>query len=127
MGRVIKYLLFYLPQRKDLHIFTPSHRIGGGLYIGHGWSTVVNAQRIGKNFKVGQNVTIGSRGFKEPVIGDNVFITANAVVIGGITIGNNTQIGAGSVVVKSVPDNAVVVPAKSRIIKIDGVRVDIPL
>mgnify|MGYP001268777679 CR=1 FL=1 len=128
--RVNKYyrpLCFYLPQLKTLYIQTPSSQIGGGLYIGHGWGTVINAKKIGQNCRVNQNVTIGSRNLKTPIIGDNVNITAHAVVVGGIKIGNNSQIGAGAIVVKDVPDNAVVVPAKSNIIKINNQRCIIPL
>lgn len=127
MGKIWRYLFFWTPPLSTLHIFTPSSQIGGGLYIGHGWGTTINAQKIGKNFVVGQHCTIGSRNVKEPVIGDNVCIWAHCVVIGGITIGNNTNIGAGAVVVKSVPENCVVVPAKSNIIKQNGERVCIPL
>lgn len=64
---------------------------------------------------------------KEPVIGDNVSVWANSVVLGDIKIGDNSQIGAGSVVVKNVPANSVVVPAKSNIIRINGERTRIPL
>ena len=110
-----------------LHIWTKSHNVGGGLYVGHGWGTVINAKEIGKNCVVGQNVTIGSRNLKEPVLGDNVDVYANAIVLGDITIGNNTKIGAGAVVVKNVPSNCIVVPAKSNIIRKDGIRVSIPL
>lgn len=82
----------------------------------------MNAQRIGKNFRVGQNVTIGSRNCKESGIGDNVSVWVHAIVLG-----DNSQVGAGAVVIKSVPANFVVVPAKSFIIKKNGLRVNIPL
>lgn len=124
---VIKQILYYCPPRSTLHIWTKSQNVGGGLYVGHGWGTVINAKKIGNNCIIGQNVTIGSRNVKEPILGDNVGVYANAVVLGDITIGNNTQIGAGAVVVKSVPANCVVTPAKSNIIKKDGIRVNIPL
>lgn len=127
MNKYYRPLCFYLPQLKTLYIQTPSSQIGGGLYIGHGWGTVINAKKIGQNCRVNQNVTIGSRNLKTPIIGDNVNITAHAVVVGGIKIGNNSQIGAGAIVVKDVPDNAVVVPAKSNIIKINNQRCIIPL
>lgn len=127
LGKLAPYIFFWLPGRSDLHLFTSPKNVDGGFYVGHGWGTVVNAKRIGRNFRVGQNVTVGSRNIKEPVIGDNVSVWANAIVLGNITIGDNTQIGAGSVVVKNVPANCIVVPSKSTIIKKDGIRVNIPL
>lgn len=116
-----------MPGRANLHLVTKPSNVGGGFYVGHGWGTVVNAQRIGKDFRVGQNVTIGSRNYKESVIGDNVSVWAHAIVLGDISLGDNCQVGAGAVVVKSVPDNSVVVPAKSMIIKQNGERVNKPL
>lgn len=99
----------------------------GDLYIGHGWGTVINAKKIGKNCLVGQNVTISSRNRKEPVLEDNVHVWAHAIVLGDITIGANTDIGAGAVVVKSIPQNSVGVPESSLIIREDGERVKIKL
>ena len=52
-----------------------------------------------------------------PVIGDNVYIAANATVIGGVNIGNNVIIGAGSVVVNDIPDNSVAVGNPARVIR----------
>lgn len=127
LPKFVRCLLYYCPPRATLHIYTKSSNVGGGLYVGHGWGTVINAKMIGKNCVVGQNVTIGSRNLKEPVLGDNVDVYANAIVLGDITIGDNTKIGAGAVVVKNVPSNCVVVPAKSNIIRKDGIRVNIPL
>lgn len=69
-----------------------------------------------------QHVTIGSNTITKgnkggaPIIKDNVFIGAGAKVIGNITIGNNVKIGAGCIVVTDIPDNAVVVMHKPRII-----------
>lgn len=113
--------------RSNLYLVTNPRNVGGGFYVGHGWGTVVNAQRIGRNFRVGQNVTVGSRNCKEAIIGDNVSVWANAIVLGDITVGDNCQVGAGAVVVKSIPNDSVVVPAKSMIIKQKGERVNIPL
>lgn len=127
LGKLAKYAFFWMPGRTNLYLFTNPKHVDGGFYVGHGWGTVVNAKSIGKNFRVGQNVTIGSRNVKEPVIGDNVSVWANAIVLGDITLGNDSQVGAGAVVVKSIPDNSVVVPAKSSIIRLNGEKVNIPL
>ncbi len=72
---------------------------------------------IGKNCTIFQNVTIGKWNGALPKIGDNVKIYANSVIYGDTTIGNNAVIGAGSVVTKSVPDNAVVVGNPAKIVK----------
>lgn len=127
MGRFWRYLLFWFPPLSTLHIWTPSARIGGGLYIGHGWGTVINTYRVGRNCVIGQNCTIGSRNFKEPVLEDNVKVWAHAVVLGDIVVEENSNIGAGAVVVKNVPKNSVVVPAKSSIIRMNGEKVNILL
>ena len=117
----------YLPGRTNLYLSTDSKNLGAGFYIGHGWGTVVNAKCIGENCGVGQNCTIGSRNVKEPTLEDNVMVWAHAVVLGDITIGHNAQIGAGAVVVKDVPANSVVVPAKSAVIRIGDERVNMLL
>ena len=77
---------------------------------------------IGKNCTIYQNVTIGKKKFgfiedKNTVIGDNVTIYANACIIGNVRIGNNAVIGAGTVVLDDVPDNAVVAGNPAKIIK----------
>ena len=78
---------------------------------------------IGKGCCIYQNVTIGkkySAEGKSPVIGDNVRIYANACIIGDIKIGDNAVIGAGAIVTKDVPANAVVVGNPARVIKIEN-------
>lgn len=127
LGKLAKFIFFWMPGRTNLYLCTNPKNVEGGFYVGHGWGTVVNAKKIGKNFRVGQNVTIGSRGMKEPVIGNDVSVWAHAVVLGNITVGNKSQVGAGATVVKSLPENSVVVPSKSMIIKQNGERVNIPL
>lgn len=95
--------------------------IGGGMTVYHGYSTIVFARSIGKNFSVYQQVTIGRGkaidGNDVPIIGDNVTVYAGAIIVGGVRIGNNVKIGAGAVVTKDVPDNATVVGASIRIIE----------
>lgn len=88
--------------------------IGPGLFIQHGFSTIIAAKKIGKDCWINQQVTIGFEGGDSPIIGDNVRICAGAKVIGGVHVGENSIIGANAVVVKDVEPNTVVggVPAK---------------
>jgi len=77
---------------------------------------------IGKNCTIYQNVTIGKKKFgfienKNTTIGDNVTIFANACIIGNINIGDNAIIGAGAVVLKDVPENAIVAGNPAKVIK----------
>lgn len=115
IGRFWKSLFkVFFKTQVALFIATPSERIGGGLYIQHGFSTIIAAQSIGENCFINQQVTIGYEGNRRPVIGNNVRICAGAKIIGGVKIGNNVIVGANGVVVKDIPDNEVWggVPAK---------------
>lgn len=96
--------------------------IGGGLRIDHNFC-VVRPHKTGKNLTVRNGVTIGKGKNSEeeealinPVLGDDVDIYANAVIFGGIHIGNHVKIGAGAVVNKDVPDHCTVVGNPMRII-----------
>ena len=101
-------------------------KIGEGLYLGHMGPRYINADVvIGKNCNINQNVTIGqeNRGKRKgvPTIGDMVWIGANAVIVGKITIGNNVLIAPGAFVNFDVPDNSIVLGNPGRIInKIDA-------
>lgn len=104
----------------DKYFWVPfSTKVGKGLTYAHPYSTVLNAESIGDNFSCLHCTTIGKKepGTRRPRIGDNVTVGCNVTIIGDITIGNNVVIGAGSVVVKNVPDNAVVVGNPAKIIK----------
>ena len=94
------------------------------MIIQHGFSTIVSAERIGKNCKIYQQVTIGyNHDLKAPVIGENVEICCGAKVIGGITVGDNVLVGANAVVVTDVPPNSVVAGVPARVIrKLDHTR-----
>lgn len=88
-------------------LFVNTVDIGERFFIHHGFATIINAEKIGNNCRVSQQVTIGQKGDFKPTIGDNVKICAGAIVIGGVSIGNNSIVGAGAVVVKDVPPNEV--------------------
>jgi serine O-acetyltransferase len=79
---------------------------------------VNNACVIGRNCILAQNVTLASKDGGAPELGDWVYVGANSVVLGGVKIGNNTFIGALSLVNKDVPDNAIVVGIPAKVLKI---------
>ncbi len=111
IGSVYRFLSWYLPSDKTFIIDTKS--IMGGVKPSHPFATIIHAKSIGKNFSFRQCTTIGNKrdgeNNKLPVIGDNVTLGANVVIIGNVKIGNNVIIGAGAVVVKDIADNSIVV------------------
>lgn len=114
IGRKIIKMVY--PPLNTLYI--EAKEIGGGLFIQHGFSTMISAEKIGKNFWINQQVTLGYKdNTRAPIIGDNVTVTCGAKVLGSITIGSNVTIGANAVVVKDVPSNAVVGGIPAKIIK----------
>lgn len=98
-------------------LYLEAGEIGGGLYIHHGFATIVAADRIGENFWVNQQVTIGHKSDGCPTIGDNVMVTSGAKILGKITVGNNVVVGANAVVVKDVQDNCVMGGIPAKVIK----------
>ena len=97
---------------ESLYIYTQD--IGGGLYIQHGFATIISAKKIGENCRIYQQVTIGYKGEDSPILEDNVAVTCGAKVLGNVTMHSNSLAAAGAVVIKDVPENAIVggVPAK---------------
>lgn len=117
MGPIVDLLIGWW-RPGDKYFWLPfSTKIGNGICFAHPYSTILNAESIGDNFSCIHCTTIGRKGTKRPIIGNNVSLGANVTIIGDVKIGNNVTIGAGSVVVKDVPDNAVVVGNPARVIK----------
>ena len=109
-----RFRLSLIANRYGLQIY-PETKIGYGLYIGHGFGTIVNPTAvIGNNVNLSQFTTIGSNDGTSAVIGDNVYIGPSVCIVENVFIGANSTIGAGAVVVKDVPKNCTVagVPAK---------------
>lgn len=126
VGPIHNLLNILCPKMSSLFIVTPI--IGEGLFIQHGFATVIAAKSVGKNCWINQQVTIGFTSNTDcPEIGDNVTISAGAKVLGGIKVGENSIVGANAVVVKNVPANCVVIGVPAYIIKRDGVKVKEPL
>ncbi|MGF7038060.1 serine O-acetyltransferase [Mucilaginibacter lappiensis] len=121
VGSVSVLINFLCPKMNTLFIHTQD--IGPGLYIQHGFATIITAKSIGKDCWINQQVTIGFNGADSPVIKDNVTIRAGAKVIGNVTVGGNSIVGANAVVVKNVPGNSTVVGVPAYIIKRDGIKV----
>jgi len=106
----------------DIPILT---KIGSGLFISHFGCIIVNPlAKIGENCNLSPGIVIGkqNRGKTKgvPQIGDFVFIGPGSKIIGNIIIGNNAVIGANSVVVNDVPENAVVSGIPAEIISFKG-------
>lgn len=92
----------------------------GGILFHHPFSTIINANTIGRGCIIRHNTTIGNTNElldHVPIIGNNVNIGAGAIIIGKICIGDNVTIGAGSVVVKDVPNNCIVAGNPAKIIR----------
>jgi serine O-acetyltransferase len=108
----------------------PGARIGRRLFIDHGMGIVVGeTAEIGDDVLLYQGVTLGGtgneRGKRHPTLGNGVVVGAGAKVLGNIVIGDCSKIGAGSVVVKSVPANSTVVGIPGKVVRRKGERVGV--
>ena len=109
----------------DIH---PGAHIGRRLFIDHAMGVVIGETAIvGNDVTLYQGVTLGGtgkgHGKRHPTICDRVFIGNNANVLGNITVGQNSRVGAGSVVLNDVPPNSTVVGVPAHIVYRNGQRV----
>lgn len=108
----------------------PGAEIGKSFFIDHGMGVVIGeTSEIGNNVVLYQGVTLGGTSLQKkkrhPTLGNNVVVGTGAKLIGAITIGDNSKVGAGSVVVTSVPPNATVVGVPGRVVEIRNPDTDI--
>lgn len=106
----------------------PGARIGKGLFIDHGSGVIIGeTTEIGNNVTLYQGVTLGGtgkeQGKRHPTLRDNVMVSAGAKILGSFTIGENSKIGAGSVVLEEVPPNCTVVGVPGRVVKMGDQRI----
>ncbi len=106
----------------------PGATIGKGFFIDHGSGVIIGETTIiGDNVTLYQGVTLGGTGKetgkRHPTLCDNVMVSAGAKIIGSFTIGENSKIGAGSVVLEEVPPNCTVVGVPGRIVKRDNIKI----
>ena len=106
----------------------PGAKIGKGLFIDHGTGVIIGETTvIGDNCTLYQGVTLGGNGKetgkRHPTLEDNVMVSAGAKIIGSFTIGANSKIGAGSVVIEEVPPNCTVVGIPGRVVRQKNVKI----
>lgn len=106
----------------------PGAKLGEGLFIDHGTGVVIGeTAELGENVTLYQGVTLGGtgkeKGKRHPTIGNNVVVASGAKVLGSFTVGDNSKIGAGSVVLQAVPPNSTVVGIPGQVVVKDGKKV----
>ncbi len=106
----------------------PGATIGKGLFIDHGSGVIIGETTIiGDNVTLYQGVTLGGtgkeQGKRHPTLKDNVMVSAGAKILGSFTIGENSKIGAGSVVLEEVPPNCTVVGVPGRVVRMGDQKV----
>ncbi|MEG0180176.1 MAG: serine O-acetyltransferase EpsC [Oscillospiraceae bacterium] len=105
----------------------PGATVGSGLFIDHGAGVVIGeTAEIGNNVTLYHGVTLGGtgkdKGKRHPTVCDNVLIGAGCKVLGPITLGANSRIGANSVVLSCIPANATAIGIPARIVKVNGTK-----
>jgi serine O-acetyltransferase len=106
----------------DIHL-APDTRIGAGLFIAHYGGIWINPRAtLGSNCNLAHGVTIGAPmvATRAPVLGDRVWIGSGAIVTGPVRIGSGVVVGANSLVVSNLPENAVAVGVPARVLSYTG-------
>ncbi len=104
----------------------PAAKIGAGFFVDHGAGVVIGeTAEIGENVTLFHGVTLGATGNEKshkrhPTLGDNIFVGSGAKLLGPITVGSNSKIGANSVVLRDVPEGATVTGVRARVVKLGG-------
>jgi len=127
-----KHKLYFLARWNSQHArhrtgieIHPGATIGEGLFIDHGMGIVIGETAvIGDNCTIYHGVTLGGRGRvkgskRHPTIGDNVLIGAGAKILGPVTIGSGSSIGANAVILHDIPANSTVVGVPGKIVKVE--------
>lgn len=125
LARMISQISRFLTQI-EIH---PGAKIGQGFFIDHGSGVVIGeTAEIGDNVTIYQGVTLGGtgkeKGKRHPTIMDNVVIGNGARILGSFTVGANSRIGAGAVVLREVPPNSTVVGNPGRVVVQNGTKVE---
>ena len=117
-SKIWKFILKPYQLFNSHNLYLNCDDIEGGLFIEHGFSTIIACKHIGRNCWINQQVTIGYSDAKNcPFIGNDVQIKAGAKVIGNVKVGDDVIIGANAVVVKDVPSHSIVVGIPARVVK----------
>jgi serine O-acetyltransferase len=112
LGRPLRRIVWWLTCLVFGSEIAISCEVGGGLYIPHPFGIVVGVSDIGKRVTILQNVTIGRKSLADkerPRIGDGAQLSAGAVIVGSITIGHHSIVGANSVVTRDIPPHSLAI------------------
>lgn len=124
LGGLRYFVRWMASYERTLHIEGTDYRDAApGLVIHHGHSTRIACRQIGHSCEIWHNVTLGTaRSFSDkfPTLGNKVKVCTGAIVLGDVTIGDDSTIAAGAVVIKDVPPHAVVAGNPARIIRLNG-------
>jgi len=130
-SRVIPRVIVYVTRALTGIEIHPGARVGSDFFIDHGSGVVIGeTAEIGDRVTIYQGVTLGGTGFqrgkRHPTIEDNVTIGSGAKLLGPITVGHGSKVGANTVVVADVPERATVVGNPGHIVRVDGRRPEGP-